>query len=150
VDESGVSQFFCREHARAKRGERVYGFIPGRKFARINVVAGYCDGQIIGEYCFTGSTTAIVFEYWFCTFLLPETYRGDVIILDNARFHRKEQLRRLAWVYGVTIIFLPPYSPDYNLIEHVWANMKRFLRNTTLKFISLQSSIYWYFVAGYS
>lgn len=146
IDESGISRFCCREHARALRGKRVQGFVPGRRFARVNVVAGYCNGRILGEYCYTGSTTAKTFEYWFCKFLLPETHKGDVVVMDNASFHNKKRLREYARIYKVTVIFLPPYSPDYNPIEHVWANMKRFLRDTTLQFHTLQSAIYWYFV----
>jgi len=132
------------------RGKRIHGFVPGKKYARVNVVAGYCDKRVLGEYCYTGSTTSKRFEAWFCDFLLPETQQGDVIIMDNASFHNKKRLRMYASVYKVTIIFLPPYSPDYNPIEHVWANMKRFLRNTKLHFFSAQSAIYWYFAAGYS
>lgn len=150
IDESGVSQCYCREHGRALRGERVYGMRPGRKFARVNVVAGYCDGQILGEYCYVGSATAKLFEDWFCDLLLPTTRAGDVIVMDNASFHNKKRLRMYAAVYKVIIIFLPPYSPDFNPIEHVWANMKRFLRNTCLRFLFLQSAIYWFFAVGYS
>lgn len=113
-------------------------------------MAGYCDGEVIGELCFTGTTTAEKFEAWFCDFLLPETHKGDVVIMDNARFHNKKRLKMYAEVYGVIIVFLPPYSPDFNPIEHVWANMKRFLRNTTRLFPSVQSAIYWYFAFGYS
>jgi len=145
-----VSKFCFREYARALRGKRVHGFVPGKKFARVNVVAGYCDGRVLGEFCYTGSTTSAKFEAWFCDFLLPETRKGDVIVMDNASFHNKKRLRKYAWVYKVTIIFLPPYSPDYNPIEHVWANMKRFLRNTKQHFYSCQSAIYWYFAVGNS
>ena len=150
VDESGVSRFCFREYARALRGKRVHGFVPGKKYARVNVVAGYCDGKILGEYCYSGSTTSKVFEDWFCHFLLPETLKGDVIIMDNARFHNKKRLRAHALIYKVTIIFLPPYSPDYNSIEHIWSNLKRFLRNTILQFNSLQSAVYWYFAVAFS
>lgn len=116
----------------------------------MNIVAGYCDRQILGEYCYSGTTTAKIFEDWFCDFLLPLTQAGDVIILDNASFHNKKRLREYAAVYKLTIIFLPPYSPDFNFIEPVWANLKRFLRNTLLRFHSLQSAIYWFFAVGYS
>lgn len=149
IDESGISEFCYREYGRAPRGERIHGFIQGRKFARINVVAGLCDGRILGEYCYTGTTTAKSFEEWFCVFLLPETQKGDTIIMDNASFHNKKRLKQYAWIYKVIIVFLPPYSPDYNLIEHVWANLKRFLRNTMRSFLSLQSAVYWFFTFGY-
>jgi ribosomal protein L30E len=122
--------------------------MPGRRFTRVNVVAGYCEGRIMGEHCYTGTTTAEVFEEWFCSFLLPETHEGDVIIMDNASFHNKKRLNEYARLCKVSILFLPPYSPDFNPIEHVWANMKRFLRNTVIVFDSVQSSIYYYFDAG--
>jgi hypothetical protein len=115
----------------------------------LNVVAGYCDGKVIGEYCYTGSTTSAMFEDWFCRFLLPETSKGDTVIMDNARYHNKKRLRLYAWAYKVTIIFLPPYSPDYNVIEHVWFNLKRFLGDTALKFHSLQAAVYWYFTMAF-
>jgi transposase len=126
------------------RGQRAYGLVPGKKFSGINVVAGYCDGKPLGEYCYTGNTNSSVFEEWFCKFLLPETHHGDYIIMDNARFHNKKRLKQYAAVYKVTIIFLPPYSPDLNPVEHIWANLKRFLRDTKITFISLHSAIYRY------
>lgn len=144
-----MHKFYFRRYARTLCGKRVYGLIPGKKFSRTNIVAGYCDGKIIGEYCYTGSTTSKVFEEWFCEFLLPETLKGDVIIIDNASFHNKKRLRMYARVFYVSIIFLPPYSPDYNCIEKVWANLKRFLHETSISFNSLQSAIYWYFAMGY-
>jgi hypothetical protein len=150
IDESGISQFCFRAHGRALRGKRIHGFIPGKKFARTNVVAGYCDGRFLGEYCYAGSTTSAKFEAWFCNFLLPETCKGDVIIMDNASFHNKKRLRMYALVYKVIIIFLPPYSPDFNPIEHVWANMKRFLRNTKRLFCSIEVAVYAYFASGVS
>jgi len=64
--------------------------------------------------------------------------------MDNAPFHRKKELRKIARGKA-RLLFLPPYSPDYNPIEKSWANMKRFLRNTLKDFESLASGIYHYF-----
>ncbi len=150
MDESGIHQFCFRRYARALRGQRVYGLVPGKKFSRTNIVAGYRNGKIMSEYCYQGSTTAKVFEDWFCERLLPETNAGDAIILDNASFHNRKRLKEYARVYKVTIIFLPPYSPDYNPIENIWANLKRFLRDTMTRFSSLYGAIYWYFGVRYS
>ena len=64
--------------------------------------------------------------------------------MDNAGFHRKKELRKLARG-KVRLLFLPPYSPDYNPIEKSWANMKRSLRNNLKDFNSVDSGIYNYF-----
>ena len=152
VDESGVSQFCFRSHARSLRGKAVHGIIPGKRFARINVVAGLraSDNEILGDYCYTGTMNALRFEEWFCGHLLPSTRRGDVIVMDNASYHNKERLAKYAWIYKVTIIFLPPYSPDYSPIENVWANLKCFLRNYGSRFDGLQVGIHWYFCVVFS
>jgi len=64
--------------------------------------------------------------------------------MDNAGFHRKKELRRIARG-KVRLLFLPPYSPDYSPIEKSWANMKRYLCNNMQNFQSLDSSVYDYF-----
>ena len=65
--------------------------------------------------------------------------------MDNARFHRKEKLQKIARG-KVRLLFLPPYSPDYNPIEKSWANMKRFVRNNLKEYKFLDSVIYTYFL----
>ena len=64
--------------------------------------------------------------------------------MDNAIFHRKKELRKIARG-KVRLLFLPPYSPDYNPIEKSWAHMKSFLRNNLEDFESVASAIYNYF-----
>jgi transposase len=83
-------------------------------------------------------------ESWFENNLLKIIPKGSTVIMDNARFHNKERLRKIARG-KVLLLFLPPYSPDYNPIENSWANMKRFLRNSSKNYQSLVDAIYHYF-----
>jgi transposase len=64
--------------------------------------------------------------------------------MDNASFHRKAQLRKMARG-KVKLLFLPAYSPDLNSIEKSWANMKRYLRDNLKDFTSVAMAIYHYF-----
>ena len=69
--------------------------------------------------------------------------------MDNVKFHRKKKLQKMARG-KVWLLFLPPYFPDYNPIEKVWANMKRYLGNNMANFQSVDSVIYNYFGVIYN
>jgi transposase len=76
--------------------------------------------------------------------LLEEIPQGYTVIMDNAWFRRKTELRKPAGG-GVRLLFLPPYSPDYNPIEKTRADMKRSLCNNLQDFEPVASAIYDYF-----
>lgn len=71
-----------------------------------------------------------LFEFWFENCLLPQAPKDAVIIMDNASFHRKKKLAEIARRYNRTLIFLPPYSPELNPIEHFWYWLKRAVTET--------------------
>ena len=135
-----------REYARAPRGEIVEDTRPGQRFNRINIIGALCDGKHYGIECYSQTTDSAFFESWFENCLLQIIPKGCTVIMDNARFHNKERLRKLARGKA-RLLFLPPYSPDYNPIENSWSNMKRFLRNSFLNYQSLVDAIYDYFDA---
>ena len=110
----------------------------------MNVVGALCDGEHFAIECYKHMTDCNFFEGWFKDCLLKELPKGYTVIMDNARFHRKTALRKLARG-KVRILFLPPYSPDYNPIEKSWANMKRFLRSNLQDYEFVDSAIYNYF-----
>jgi transposase len=85
----------------------------GAKFNRVNIIGALCDGKHSAIGCYKQSTDSKFFEYWFKGYLLPVIPKGFTVILDNARFHRKKELHKLARG-KVRLLFLPPYSPDYN------------------------------------
>jgi transposase len=87
----------------------------------------------------------VFFEDWFEWELIPAIPEGSVVILDNASFHRKSQLALIAEKYGVGLLFLPAYSPDFNKIEFSWANLKRWLTDNVRRFFSLDFAIEQYF-----
>jgi len=128
IDECGIDTYLYREYAYAPRGLKVYGNISGKKFKRTNVVAAKCGSVIVEPMIYDGTTNSVLFEQWFENALLKAIPTGSYCILDNATFHRKSTLYDMAQRAGCTVIFLPPYSPDLNLIEKYWAWLKKQLK----------------------
>jgi putative transposase len=84
------------------------------------------------------------FEAWFENSLLKTVEKGKTIIMDRAGFQRKKQLGEACEKHGVNLLYLPPYSPDYNPIEKTWANMKKELRSTAPLHGLIETAIYAY------
>ena len=116
----------------------------GSKFERVNVVGARCNGKRYAVECYKHSTDGGFFERWFTNSLLAEIPGGCTVIMDNAQFHRKKLLRKLARGKAL-LLFLPPYSPDCNPIEKSWANMKRYLRDNLQNYKFVSDAIYDYF-----
>ena len=140
IDETGTNQYLYREYAYAPRGQKAYGKVKGKKYERLSMVAGKIGDKIVARCEYTGTMTSKLFEFWFGSVLLPLLAVGSVIRMDNASFHRKKVLRRLAEEAGCRIIFFPPYSPDLNPIERVWANFKTFLKHHLHNFSNISDA----------
>jgi len=84
------------------------GKVRGRTMPRINLVAGLLNGKMVAPVFYKGYTKYQLFEDWFENSLLPSIPKKSIIILDNASFHRKEALRKLARKRKCYAIFLPP------------------------------------------
>ena len=145
MDESGINEYLYREYGYAPRGVKVYGKIQGKKFKRLSIVAAKCGKSIVGRCEYTCNMNSKLFELWFIKVLLVEIPKGSVIILDRASWHRKKVLKKLAEEAGCRVVFLSAYSPDFNPIEKIWANLKKFIRNYMADFSSLSEAIGYYF-----
>jgi len=146
LDESGIDRYLCRPYARSPRGEPIAVLRPGKRYKRVNVVAAQCGGEVVAPYIYDWSTNALWFETWFEWYLCPWLKTKSVIVMDNAKFHRKTALAKIAAIFGFKLLWLPPYSPDKNPIEPRWANMKNYVRNNSKPGVSLQTTIMDYFI----
>jgi len=118
-----------REYAYALRGARIFCDTRGKSYKRTNIVAAKCCGKIVAPLIYDGTTDSALFEHWFEYALLKSIPKYSIIILDNASFHRKAKLYDLATIAECEVLFLPPYSPDLNIIEPFWACIKNRLRS---------------------
>jgi putative transposase len=79
--------------------------------------------------------------------LIPELKAGQVVIMDNATFHKSQTTHELIKEAGCEILFLPPYSPDLNPIETFWANFKKIVAANLNKFSTLAQTIDYSFLS---
>jgi transposase len=129
VDEGGINEYLHRDHCYARRRVKVVGEISGKKFKRTNIIAGYVNHKTIAECVYSGNSDGEFIESWVEEFLLKNLEKNQVVIWDNASFHKSSKVRKKIEDAGCSLIFLPPYSPDLNPIEHFWANFKKWLKN---------------------
>jgi len=124
VDEAGVDDTLVFAWGYSARGLRCLGQKLGHRTSRVSMAAAWCCGQVLAPLTFQGYCHSELIEAWFEQQLLPCLAPGQVVILDNASFHRIQVLRPLVEAVGCQLWPLPRYSPDLNTIEHLWPKIK--------------------------
>jgi transposase len=128
LDESGIDKFLSRDYARAPRGMQVISDIKGKKYQRVSMIAAQVGKVVLAPMVFEGTTDSKLFNHWLEKCLVPELRPGQVVIMDNYCIHKTAKTQEIIEKAGCTILFLPPYSPDLNPIENLWANIKARIR----------------------
>ena len=127
VDEMGVTTKLTRIYARSPRGSRASGAIPGG-WDTTSVVAALGLGGPVAAAWTKGAYNGEKFLAWVTDALCPQLRKGDVVVLDNVRFHHRAEVRAAVREAKADVRFLPPYSPDLNPIEKMWSKAKALLR----------------------
>ncbi len=134
LDEAGIDDNEVHESVWSKIGPRFFGKKPGKKKVRYSLISGLLANKIIAPFVFIGSCIREIFEKYLEAVLLPTLAPKSIIIMDNATFHKGGNIEKLVKQFDCSIIYLPPYSPDLNPIEHFWFTIKnnaRYLASTT-------------------
>lgn len=117
-----------RQHGRAPRGQRLVAAVPHGHWKTMTFLAGLRHNGIVAPCVIDGPINGAVFLAWVEQFLVPTLQQGDVVVLDNLGSHKGQDVRRAIRAAGARLLFLPPYSPDLNPIEMVFAKLKALLR----------------------
>lgn len=163
LDEFGVHQGLTRLLARAAPGVRVAEGTPGYSGPHYTVVATLGLDGIEAPWIFEGSMDEQAFFTYVAHVLVPTLRPGDIVILDNLSAHKSPRVEAVVRSAGAYLVFLPPYSPDYNPIEQCWSSIKRSLRKAkartfdtllealriALLQVSSQDAIGWFDHCGY-
>ncbi len=126
LDETGIDEYLQRDYARAERGKQVISDVYGRKYGRTSAIAAWLphSKEMLAPYVFKGYTDGELFNEWLEKCLLPCLKKGQIIIMDNASFHKSKKTKELIESVGCRLLFQPAYSPDLNPIEQQWAIIK--------------------------
>ena len=128
VDAAGVEATLDYAYGWSLKGTRCWGERLGHRTQRVSMAAAWCAGEVLAPLTFQGYCDSALIEAWFEQQLCPALRPGQVVILDNASFHRKERVRRMVASNGCSLLPLPAYSPDLNKIEPLWNSIKNHIK----------------------
>lgn len=118
----------ARRRGRAPKGERLRAGIPHGHWKTTTFVAGLRVDGIAAPMVLDGPINRDAFQAYVDQVLVPELRPGDVVVMDNLSSHKAPAVRHVIEAAGASLLYLPPYSPDFNPIENAFAKLKALLR----------------------
>ena len=128
IDETWASTNMARRYGRAPKGERLRAGIPHGHWKTTTFVAGLRLTGIVAPMVLDGPINGRSFQAYVDQVLVPELKPGDIVVMDNLGSHKGEGVRAAIEAAGASLLYLPPYSPDFNPIENAFAKLKAMLR----------------------
>lgn len=134
VDETWAKTNMVRLRGRAPQGKRLIDKTAHGHWKTSTFIAGLRLDGVIAPGVFDGAVNGDLFLAWVEQVLLPVLRPGDIVVMDNLSAHKRPAVRQVLAAAGAELRFLPPYSPDLNPIEMLFAKLKarlRAMRETT-------------------
>jgi transposase len=128
VDEMGTNTSLSPRYAYSPKGRRAYAQVPRNRGANTTLLASMSLEGMGPCLAVEGATTATVFEAYVEKVLAPSLKRGQIVVVDNLGAHKGVRVRELLQERGCQVLYLPPYSPDFNPIEEAFSKLKGSLR----------------------
>jgi transposase len=128
IDETWAATNMARLRGRARKGQRLRAGIPHGHWKTTTFVAGLRLSGIMAPMVLDGPINGTAFHAYVEQVLVPELSPGDIVIMDNLGSHKGKAVRDAIESAGARLVYLPPYSPDFNPIENAFAKLKALLR----------------------
>ena len=128
IDEAGVNLAMALLYARSLCGQRAYAERPEKKGKNLSIIGAISlVGGFIAGLSFTGATDGDTFLWFVEEVLVPQLWPGAVVVMDNLSAHKVAGVEEAIEAVGARVIYLSPYSPDFNPIENFWSKLKGYL-----------------------
>jgi transposase len=128
IDETWAKTNMTRTHGRCARGQRLVAKVPHGRWRTLTFLAALRADRLEAPCVLDGPINARSFLAYVEQILVPTLAPGDIVIMDNLGSHKGAEVRRAIRAAGAKLFFLPPYSPDLNPIEQLFAKLKTLLR----------------------
>jgi len=128
LDESGVTTEMTRRYGWGPFSERVREAVPAGHWRTLTILAALTTEGVLASMSIESPTDGDVFIAFLEQVLGPRLEPGHLVILDNLGAHKVDGVRQLIESRGAAVLYLPPYSPDFNPIELAWSKIKQLLR----------------------
>jgi transposase len=126
----------ARRYGRAPKGQRLRVGIPHGHWKTTTFLAGLTRRGMIAPFVLDGPINRDAFETYVGKVLVPELRPGDIVIMDNLSSHKGPRVREMIEAAHASLLYLPPYSPDFNPIENAFAKLKAHLRKAAERTVS--------------
>ena len=128
IDETGAKTNMTRLRGRCLKKKRLVAKVPRGRWKTLSFIAALRCDRVTAPCVVDGAVNGRNFLAYVKQVLVPTLRPGDVVIMDNLRSHKSKAIRAAIRAAGAKLLFLPPYSPDLNPIEQVFAKLKALLR----------------------
>lgn len=128
VDEMGTNTSLYTLYGWVKKGERAQCSVPRNRGKNTTLLSSMSMEGMGPSVAVEGATNREVFETYVELILAPTLRRGQVVVMDNLTAHKGERVRELIEGQGCELMYLPPYSPDFNPIEEAFSKIKGLMR----------------------
>lgn len=133
IDETGANTKMARLRGRCRRGHRLVAAVPHGHWKTTTFVAGLRYDGITAPFVVDRPMNGTIFKLWVERCLIPTLRPGDIVIMDNLSAHKVGGVREAIEAAGAKLAYLPPYSPDFNPIEQLFAKLKALLRKAAVR-----------------
>jgi transposase len=133
LDETGASTNMTRLYGWGERGDRLVDAVPHGHWKVTTFVAGLRASGIVAPFVLDGAMNGQAFRTYVEQMLAPSLEPGDIVVLDNLPAHKVAGVSETIRAVGASLLYLPPYSPDLNPIEQLFAKLKALLRKAATR-----------------